>query len=457
MMRTTFVFGAGADSGIFPLTNHLVSAIDSFLKRDPAGTEIDRLLKKKLGFKNFSYASIMDSAAYTFIRKNDQIKIEKLLNRMSCTQSETLPLNQRRQQKFISLVAKDLLSSSKKQRDSLKIMETRPQTVDLAQKIGLTKLVTVCPETTITMFYRQSLRMMLRIYLDEPDNKILHLLFKSVVSLDEILLEYFLGFYNENKPYIRRYQYLLWTMWAFFVTKELNYVRSGRKEKTIYELIKGCPVITLNYTTVAALCPSCPELIHFHGSVLEYIDCQTREVKKIPSFTNVNALIESPNLDTVAILKNDILPRIELQKGKNSAPDKSVIPSMMPPFEIKPIIANDLIDSWHHAFDLLRESHKIVVLGYSFNHTDAHFNDIIIDFIGKKDGTGKWKKQIYIINPDLKSIQTYFDKMENLTEYKWIEGTVHNTKLKTVTKANITIIPATTWEVIEKNVPVENW
>ena len=86
-----FVFGAGADSGIFPLTNHLVAAINTYLTKDPEGKEADRLIKQRLGFHSFSYESIMDNAAYTFIRRNDQGKIEKLAKKTASVQEERLP------------------------------------------------------------------------------------------------------------------------------------------------------------------------------------------------------------------------------------------------------------------------------------------------------------------------------------------------------------------------------
>ena len=451
-MKTSFVFGAGADSGIFPLTNHLVAAINTYLTKDPEGKEADRLIKQRLGFHSFSYESIMDNAAYTFIRRNDQGKIEKLAKKTASVQEERLPEKEKAGLDFIREMVRTLVSEPKKSRDKEPASEKK-ELMELAVKAGLSKTVTVSGKTTVSMFLRQAVRKLLHEYLAEPENKVLHTLFKCIVNLDEILLEYFLGFYNGNKVSMRRYEYLSWTMWAFFVSTEISYHRNRKSQGakcSIYEKIRGFPAITLNYTTLASMCPSCPELIHFHGSVLDYIDCMTRDEKRIPSFAGIRSLADAENADTIAILKNEILPLIKTSRGKDSPPDSCIIPSMMPPFEIKPIIANDLIDTWHHAFDLMRNSDCIVVIGYSFNHIDSHFNDVILDLAKRKTENGGWEKRIYIINPDVKSIHRYFDGIDFLSGHTWNTAELPGTGLSCHTKANITLIPETTWNLLEK-------
>ena len=76
--KMTVVFGAGADCGIFPMTNHLVAAINRFLEHDETGIQTDRLLKKALGLKHYCYSSIMDEVAFRFVRKPDLGQIENI-------------------------------------------------------------------------------------------------------------------------------------------------------------------------------------------------------------------------------------------------------------------------------------------------------------------------------------------------------------------------------------------
>jgi hypothetical protein len=50
---------------------------------------------------------------------------------------------------------------------------------------------------------------------------------------------------------------------------------------------------------------------------------------------------------------------------------------MVPPLKLKPILSHKYIDLWSRAAKLIHESTKVVVIGYSFNSADEHFNDII--------------------------------------------------------------------------------
>lgn len=54
-----------------------------------------------------------------------------------------------------------------------------------------------------------------------------------------------------------------------------------------------------------------------------------------------------------------------------------VIPSIIPPLKLKPVLSNEYIDIWYNAVNTIRNSEKIVVVGYSFNYADEHFNDLI--------------------------------------------------------------------------------
>ncbi|WP_157648572.1 hypothetical protein [Thiobacillus denitrificans] len=56
---------------------------------------------------------------------------------------------------------------------------------------------------------------------------------------------------------------------------------------------------------------------------------------------------------------------------------KHVIPALVPPLRLKPILSHRYIDLWSQASDWVKEAQRIVVVGYSFNNADEHFNDIL--------------------------------------------------------------------------------
>ncbi|MCR9707706.1 cytochrome P450, partial [Vibrio cholerae] len=51
---------------------------------------------------------------------------------------------------------------------------------------------------------------------------------------------------------------------------------------------------------------------------------------------------------------------------------------------LKPILSNKYIDTWAKAADLIHNAQKVVVIGYSFNNADEHFNDIIRNSLTRK-------------------------------------------------------------------------
>ena len=435
--KTTVVFGAGADCGIFPMTNHLIAAINRFLKHDETGIQAEHMLRKALGLKHYCYGSIMDEVAFRFIRKPDSGQIENI-RRSIASLSPTL--SEKKLCDFILAMIDEIKNFPKKNRDNDRI-ETHPDLLKLLNATGLNKIVTVCPETSVNSFLLKVFRALLHVYLDQPENKVLHQLFKTIVRFDAILLELFLGFYNGNQSDIRRYMYVSWTMWAFFVHTEQLYLLKFIENPCIYMKIKECSAITLNYTTLAdRFMGKNTGILHFHGSSINYIDCGTREEITLPSFAGGNSVEEFPPM--LEILKNDVLPLLH--------PDwnHSIIPSMIPPFEIKPIIASGTIETWHKALNVLSESNKIVVIGYSFNHVDMHFNDSIIKWVGCEE------KTIFIINPDIKSIVSYFEscpKRDLFNDTPWQTLFIEGTDINCMKKSNVIIIPGTTKDILGEN------
>lgn len=61
----------------------------------------------------------------------------------------------------------------------------------------------------------------------------------------------------------------------------------------------------------------------------------------------------------------------------NLAKDQVLLPGIIPPIAMKPVIAPAFLDRWHLASDVLKSAELIVIIGYSFNLIDRHFNDLL--------------------------------------------------------------------------------
>ena len=56
---------------------------------------------------------------------------------------------------------------------------------------------------------------------------------------------------------------------------------------------------------------------------------------------------------------------------------RHVIPALVPPLRLKPILSHRYIELWSTASAWVQEAKHVVVVGYSFNTADEHFNDIL--------------------------------------------------------------------------------
>ena len=56
---------------------------------------------------------------------------------------------------------------------------------------------------------------------------------------------------------------------------------------------------------------------------------------------------------------------------------RHVIPALIPPLRLKPILSHRYIELWSQASDWVKQADHVVVVGYSFNNADEHFNDIL--------------------------------------------------------------------------------
>lgn len=87
--------------------------------------------------------------------------------------------------------------------------------------------------------------------------------------------------------------------------------------------------------------------------------------------------------------------------------NRHVIPALVPPQRLKPILFHRYIELWSRCSDWVKEAEKIVVVGYSFNNADEHFNDILRVHNGKG---------VDIVAPDATK-PSFLERMEKVFGY----------------------------------------
>lgn len=125
---------------------------------------------------------------------------------------------------------------------------------------------------------------------------------------------------------------------------------------------------------------------YFHGDCGGYIRFDTREY------------IERDDRIEQATTASDLAKFIaEMEINWECDPPKLLLPGIVPPLSVKPIISNEYLDRWSSAAQRITEADHIIIVGYSFNVADEHFNDLI----RKRNNQAR----ISMINPDVHSVK----------------------------------------------------
>jgi hypothetical protein len=108
-------------------------------------------------------------------------------------------------------------------------------------------------------------------------------------------------------------------------------------------------------------------VIYFHGGLAEYVSMATRELVPVDE--------DMSKLDPAVFLKGQA-ENIQFDSD-DATQHRHVIPALVPPLRLKPILSHRYIEAWHSASQWVKHAERIVVVGYSFNNADEHFNDIL--------------------------------------------------------------------------------
>ena len=69
-----------------------------------------------------------------------------------------------------------------------------------------------------------------------------------MLNIETLLIEKFLGFYNENPADIKNYIYISWSLWAYLVHKQQEVISKNSSLPFYSQLHKDIKAVTLNYT-----------------------------------------------------------------------------------------------------------------------------------------------------------------------------------------------------------------
>lgn len=412
-MSNLLILGAGVEKteGIdMPLANELVPQIREFIYNDDIGKNVDLELRKIIKGLRFNYDDFVkkavDKLASDFRKEVNQILIQ-----IKYVVENDTSLNE--EHKNLAKIVISLLEKIQKlQEDVVLDDETAELINSVFTDISVTdENIIDLGKLTFTDTFDLVMKKVLEVSIREPNHPVLKYVYKNLMDFENLLLKHFIGFYNENESEIKKYLYISWTLWAFLVYKER---KVGSPIPFYSSINKADKVITFNYTSFAN--QTFGEVTHFHGDLKKYIRLDNRNQIEIDNYTS---------FDIVEFIKDIIGSNIDFENKR------FVIPSIIPPLKLKPVLSNEYINIWYHAVETIRNSEKIIIVGYSFNYADEHFNDLIRNNRNKK---------ICIIDP---FAETVIKNLERIFSHRLSDYTKSRIQEKeTFQNGNLKIIKA---------------
>lgn len=372
MTSNLLILGAGVDrtTGIdFPLANTLLADVTRYL--DGPGKPVDDALRAMLPGLRFSFNHMIAQAVDKIATREAHEQKAMVLRVQEAI--ATLPADKTAVRKhgelIIRLFNKLATIAEHSQLDdetTALIREVFPKDAD--DLIDSDSILDI-HKLSLSDTFKTVLKRTLKLGLSGDRHEVAAALGADMLNIETLLIEKFLGFYNDKAADIKNYLYIAWALWAFLVArqKEVLEAHVGKDLPFYGDLPSTVRAITLNYTSFLKEQLPDGRTVYFHGGLAEYVRMDTRDLLPIEGILT---------LDPAAFIRDQVAPNVDV-KNEDIRQQRHVIPALVPPLRLKPILSHRYINLWSQASDWVQDAKHIVVVGYSFNNADEHFNDIL--------------------------------------------------------------------------------
>lgn len=366
------ITGAGVDrtAGLdFPLANTLLADVTRYLDGDGKG--VDAALREMLPGMRFSFNNMI-ARAVDKIATREPHEQKAMVQRVQDAIKSLLPEKEgvrKHGELIIRLFNKLATIAEHSQLDEeteALIREVFPKDAD--DLIDSDSILDI-HKLSLSDTFKTVLKRTLKMGLTGDHHEVAAALGADMLNIEALLIEKFLGFYNDKPSDIKNYLYISWALWAYLVAKQ-NEVLAAHEAKILPfygSLPEKVRAITLNYTAFLQHRLGTEKTLYFHGGLAEYVRMDTRDLLPVEDIHTC---------DPEKFIREFVAPNVDVSCG-DLRQQKHVIPALVPPLRLKPILSHRYIELWAKASDWVREASHIVVVGYSFNNADEHFNDIL--------------------------------------------------------------------------------
>lgn len=392
-MAKVYILGAGVDatSGIqLPLTSELLPRITEFANSED-GNAIEAKIRSFFPGLRFRFDTFIQNTIDNIARSyQDQLRVIVANVTHELEHNQDLSDGDKKLGKLIKVIFEKV----NQLQDGV---ELDNETADLIQEVMGSEFhvadnsIVDMSRIVFTDTFKAILRQVLTMSLQDPTNPILQHVYRDMLDFEDLLQKYFIGFYIGKEFDIKIYSYIAWMLWAYLVYQEKKIYSKDAAELAalpVYSKIEqDSTVITFNYTSFAQNFGSLQEFksLYFHGSILSFIDIKNKNEMT----TSVEDLNGTAILD---FLETRIKPNISFEGTRRYA-----IPTFLPPVNIKPVLTKANIKDWYESLLAMMNADKIIIIGYSFNKSDEHFNGMLRECAGK---------DIVIVDPQIEKIKS---------------------------------------------------
>lgn len=367
-ITTVFVLGAGVDSVLgLPTSASLIPKIIDYLQTEE-GQQVDACLRKAICGVRFHFDKFVSTAIDRLAKDLDR-EIDTICHNVNEELTTNTSITET-QRKLGNLVVR-LFS---KVRDIKNGAAFDSEIEQLIEEVLGTPVKDEAIIDFSSMNYTETFKTIivdiLQKSIRDSSSPILRHVYKNILDIEQLLAQYFYGFYSGMPSYIRTYLYISWTLWAFLVHEEQTYRDSlpdpNAITSSIYDQLRAedASIISFNYTSFAR--EANENALYFHGDLTHYVDIENK---------NEFTIDDIANLDILDFIKNRLADEISFDSDRKAIP----IPTFMPPLKLKPVISRQYIATWYESDQVLCHANHIVILGYSFTNTDDYFCEMLRD------------------------------------------------------------------------------
>ena len=364
--------GAGVDrtTGIdFPLANTLLTDVTRYL--DGPGKEVETALRNMLPGLRFSFNSMIVRAVDKIATREpheQRAMVQRVQDAIAHLGADQEAIR-KHGELIIRLFNKLASIAQESQLDAdteALIREVFPKDAD--ELIDSDSILDI-HKLSLSDTFKTVLKRTLKLGLSSERHEVAAALGADMLNIETLLIEKFLGFYNDKPADIKNYLYIARALWAYLVAKQKEVLESHAARPLPFygNVPDDLRAITLNYTAFLEQSLGAAKTIYFHDGLGDYVRMDTRDLLPVDDILNC---------DPAKFIRDVVTPNVDVS-ADDLRHQRHVIPALVPPLRLKPILSHRYIELWSQASDWVKQAEHVIVVGYSFNNADEHFNDIL--------------------------------------------------------------------------------